>query len=510
MDFESRDLSFLAGNPSSRFDGLFMRASIKAIARLARERDWSAEELRDYVDDHSGYRHYGFPDEASFDEFVSTMCNEFEIEPGQDGLPREFYEHAGALVDFAYYTVRTSPRPQPVLALLGGICLASCLIGRKIKSSLGAKGNIFVATFAKSAAGKNRVLEAFNEVATAAGCPEYILPGDMTSDSALADALSRQPAGLWPLDEFGKFLRVANDEKASGPLVLLISLIMRLFTSCGLSNFVPKKFADSDKDRVIDMPHLVIYATGTPESLRFLTAENNRDGFNSRFVFYGDDSSRPLHQSVEEVPIPEPLLNWMKVAANYRPHDGDVTWEPGEMRTIPVTPEAKLAWERFRRRCDVLAATYTEDEGASIYARAAERASSLALIFAASQVPIDRDFSIEKAHMDWAIALTDWLTVANMKCASKVGENERERDKAAIVAFITEKGRGGATQSQVTIRFQRMGARYRYELVTELEATDIIRKVETMSGKSRTATFYAAAFAPAEPVAVGELAAAAS
>jgi len=501
MDFLNRDLSFLDGKPSSKCDKLFMRTPIKALARLTRENEWSAEELRDWVQDHSGYRHYGFPDEASFGEFVATMCNDFEIESFQDGLPREFYEHAGALQDFTYYTIRTSPRPQPVLALLGGICLVACLIGRKIKSALGAKGNIFVATFAKSASGKNRVLEAFNEVTTAAGCPEYILPGDMTSDSALSDALSKHPAGLWPLDEFGKFLKVANDEKASGPLVLLISLIMRLFTSCGLRNFVPKKFADADKDRVIDMPHLVIYATGTPESLRYLTKQNNRDGFNSRFVFYGDDSERPLHQNVEDIPIPESLLNWMKVAANYRTHDGDVTWEPGEMRVIPVSSEAKLAWELFRRRCDVLAATYTEDEGASIYARAAERASSIALIFAASQVSIDKEFRIEKSHMDWAIALTDWLTVANMRCAEKVGANERERDKAAIVEFITEKKRGGATQSEVTIRFQRMGARYRYELLTELEMTDIIRKVETPTGKRTRTTLYAAEFAPKEAVA---------
>lgn len=503
MDFVSRDLSFLDAKPSSKFDRLFMKTPIKALARLQREREWSDEELRDYVQDHSGHRHYGFPDEASFDEFVSTMCNDFSIDPGQDGLPVEFHAAPGAIQDFVYYVIKTSPRPQPVLALLGGICLVSCLIGRKIKSSLGAKGNIFVATFAKSAAGKNRVLEAFNEVATAAGCPEYILPGDMTSDSALADSLSKQPAGLWPLDEFGKFLKVANDEKASGPLVLLIRLIMRLFTSCGLRDFVPKKFADSEKDRTIDMPHLVIYATGTPESLRYLTAENNRDGFNSRFVFYGDDSARPLLQSVEDTPIPQTLLDWMKAAANYRTHDGDVVWEPGEMRVIPVTPEAKLSWERFRRRCDILAGTYTEDEGASIYARTAERSSSLALIFAASQVSIGSEFRIEKAHMDWAIALTDWLTVENMKCASKVGETERERDMGSIAEFIAEKKREGATMSDITGRFQRIPKRIRYELLDDLVGATTIVEVKTPTSKRMKTTYYLPTFAPKEAGAIG-------
>lgn len=498
MVFVSRDLSFLDGNAVSKYDSLFRHSAVKTLARMSREREWSREELRAYVQDHSGPRHYGFPDDHSFDEFVATMCNDFKFELGHEGLPDEFFAVPGVLQDFAYFVIKTSPRPQKVLALLGGICLVSCLIGRKIKSSLGATGNVFIATFAQSASGKNRVLEAFSRVTSAAGCPEYILPGDMTSDSALADALSKQPAGLWPIDEFGKFMEIANSDKASGPLKLLISLMMKMFSACGIRDYRPKKFADGKNDRVIDMPHLVIYATGTDDSLRYLTPESNRDGFNSRFIFYNETSARPAHRTVEDVPIPSGLLDWIKLAANYRPGGGDVTWETGEMRVVPVSPEAQLAWERFRRRCDILADTYTEDEGASIYARTAERASNFALIFAASQVFIDGDIRIEKTHMDWAIALVDWLTVETLKCIEKVGRNARERDVNEIVEFVRSKKRVGATLTDITKHFRRMTLRYRVELLEELVGTEVLVSVKTPTTRKVRTTLYIPGFAPKE------------
>jgi len=498
MVFFSRDLSFLDGNAVSKYDTLFRHSAVKMLAKLSREREWSRDELRDYVRDHSGPRHYGFPDDQSFDEFVATMCNDFEMELGQDGLPAEFFDAPGVLQDFVFYVIKTSPRPQPVLALLGGICLVSCMIGRKLKSSLGAMGNIYVATFAQSASGKNRVLEAFSKVASAAGCPEYILPGDMTSDSAMADALSKQPAGLWPVDEFGKFMEIANSDKASGPLKALISFMMKIFTACGIRDYRPKKFADGKNDRVIDMPHLVIYATGTDDSLRYLTPESNRDGFNSRFVFYNETSARPAHRKVEDTPIPPGLLEWIKGAANFRPGGGDVTWEMGEMQVISVSPEAELAWERFRRRCDILAETYTENEGASIYARSAERASNFALIFAASQVFIDGDIRIEKSHMDWAIALVDWLTIETIKCIEKVGRNERERDINDIVEFIRSKRKAGATLSDITKHFRRMNGRYRTELLDELVDTDVLVSVKTPTSRKPRTTLYVPEFAPKE------------
>lgn len=499
MVFVNRDLSFLDGNAVSKYDSLFRRGPIKALAKMSREREWSRDELRAYVQDHSGPRHYGFLDDQSFEEFVVTMCNDFEVEPGQTGLPEEFFDAPGVLQDFVYYVVKTSPRPQPVLALLGGICLVACLIGRKLKSSLGAMGNIYVATFAQSASGKNRVLEAFSRVTSAAGCSEYILPGDMTSDSALADALSKQPAGLWPVDEFGKFMEIANSDKASGPLKLLISLMMKVFSACGIRDFRPKKFADEKNDRMIDMPHLVVYATGTDDSLRHLTPESNRDGFNSRFIFYNETSSRPFHRKVEDTPIPSGLLDWIKGAASYRPGGGDVTWEASpDMRVIPVSSEAELAWERFRRRCDILADTYTEDEGASIYARTAERASNFALIFAASQVFIDGDFRVEKSHMDWAIALVDWLTIETIKCIEKVGKNERERDINAIVEFVRSKRKGGATLSDITKHFRRMNGRYRKELLEDLVMTDVVVHVVTPTSRRSRTTLYLPEFAPKE------------
>ena len=291
-------------------------------------------------------------------------------------------------------------------------------------------------------------------------------------------------------------MEIANSDKASGPLKLLISLMMKMFSACGIRDFRPKKFADGKNDRVIDMPHLVIYATGTDDSFRHLTPESNRDGFNSRFIFYNETSARPAHRKVEDVPIPSGLLDWIKGAANYRPGGGDVTWEMGEMRVVPVSPEAELAWERFRRRCDILADTYTEDEGASIYARTAERASNFALIFAASQVFIDGDIRIEKSHMDWAIALVDWLTVETLRCIEKVGRNERERDINEIVEFVRSKRRAGATLSDLTKHFRRMTKGYRKELVEELVATDVLECVVTPTSRKARTTLYLPEFAP--------------
>ena len=367
-------------------------------------------------------------------------------------------------------------------------------------NSLGGRAVLYICLMAPSASGKNRPREVIQQIYAEAGCPEYFFPEDMTSDTAYADFLQAQPAGLAMIDEFGKILAVANHPNASGPHKLAAATQMKLYTSAGVSEWRPKKMANKKDDRVAYKPHLTILGTTTPDAMQYLTADSFKDGYNSRFVFYNEASGRPPHRKAEQLLVPESLIRFAKEWSAYRTESGDSLWElhAPDQRVIQLTEESVSAWDRFRLLCDILANSMTEDEGGSIWARAAERAHNVALIRAASENLPDDDFQIEKSHMDWAIAIVDWLTTQSIQTLQKAGQNERERDAERIVAFVHSRRSAGASMTEIIKKFRAMPKRYRDELIAELINTGELMGRETSTGGRPKQTFWTPTFFPSE------------
>jgi|GEM_PF-5167972 len=494
-----RDLSYLRNDDIPIFDRLVRKKPSVDLAKRIKTTGLDEQDVREFVSSVGGPNQIGFSPEQ-FERFLRMMFGDFEIDPCQLAWPVEFFHIGGALSDFTWYSTVTAHRKLPMVALLAGVSMVGNMIGRKLMSSLGARGVVNTVVMSPSSSGKNRPREVIQELYATAKTSEYLLGEDVTSDSAIADALASHPVQLILWDEFGKALEVANHPNAAGALKQATALVMKLATSAGVQDFMPKKFADKQNDRILHKPHLNILATTTDDALRFITPASMRDGFNSRFLFYNEDGGRPDHRQPEPAEMPEYLIEWVREWAAYRPFPSDIGWEEGPpQRVIELTDDARTAWDLFRLRCDVLGDAYTEDEGASIWGRAAEKASNYALIAAASEHVPSQEFAIEKRHMDWAVALVDWVVNRSLTILENVGRSDRAKDMDALEEFVKSKRRTGASGSEITKRFhKKMKTQYRNELVVDLCAAERLLCVESGgTGGRNKQTFYHCEFAPA-------------
>ncbi|SFI78603.1 DUF3987 domain-containing protein [Planctomicrobium piriforme] len=495
----TRDLSYLRNDDIPDFNRRVRRKPCVDLARMVKTSGMDEQDTRELIERTGGPLQFGLKADQG-EEFLRMLYGDFHVDPYHAEWPEEFFHVNGALSDFVWYATVTAHRKQPMICLLSAITMVGSLIGRKLKSSLGARGVTYIVTIAPSSAGKNRPREVIQELFSASGAAAYLLGEDVTSDSAISDALASFPVKLILWDEFGKALEIANHPQSAGPLKQATALVMKLATSAGVKDFMPKKFADPKFDRMLHKAHLSILGTMTDAGVKHLTPDTMKDGFNSRFLFYPETGGRPDHRNPPETAIPDSLVEWSREWAEYRPDDGDISWENGpEQRVIEVSPQARTSWDRFRLRCDVLGDAYTEDEGASIWGRAAEKASNFALIAAASEFVPAQEFQIEQRHMDWAIAIVDWLVIRSVKMLESVSKTERSRHMDEIEEFVKSKRHTGAPLSLVTKAFHhRLKTQYRNELIADLCESGRLICIETGGHVGRkTRTLYWPEFAPA-------------
>lgn len=169
--------------------------------------------------------------------------------------------------DVVQFNLSCAKRPQPELALAGAIALAAVIIGRKVRDEFGTRPNVQIIAVAESGAGKDHARQINDRILSETKCSHLLGPEEVASDAGLFTMLQNSPSVLWQADEFGRFLKTTNSVKNASHLFAVPSALMRLFTSAGKDSFRPKAYGDPRKNLTINQPHLVLFATTTPETL---------------------------------------------------------------------------------------------------------------------------------------------------------------------------------------------------------------------------------------------------
>jgi len=457
---------------------------------------WSEKELQHKVEDAASKPHdrpLGWLRDAKspigpdvdLSEFV-PLSGTVEPEPKSERPPDPgpFPDHLlrvpGFIDEIMAFNLATATRAQPVLALAAGICLQAVLCGRKVRDERGNRTNLYCVGVASSGAGKDHARKVNKNVLFAAGLVEHEGNEDLASDAGLVSAVEAEPAILFQIDEFGRFLRTIGDPKKAPHLFNVLTALMKLYSSAD-TIFRGKAYADKKRNKVINQPCVSVYGTTVPEHFfASLTADSLSDGFIARLLVFETDSTPP-RQRVKATPVPEEIVDTARWWGEFRP-GGNLRSEHPEPLVVPANKEAGLVFDALAELVDRELAR--DQNGRSLWARAEEKACRLALIHACSvnhEQPV-----IDKAAAEWACDVSEYLTRRMLHVAHEwVAEGNFDARQKRVLRIVRRAG-GTISRSVLCRKTQWLTQRERQEVIDNLLETgqleQVIEKTATKPG----------------------------
>ena len=457
------------------------------------EPPWSEKELRHKVEDAASKPHdrpLGWLRDAGHDAVAEVDLSAFaplvgteepdpkpERPPDPGPLPDHLLRIPGFIDAVIDHNLATATRPQPVLALAAAICLQAVLAGRKVRDERGNRTNLYCVGVAPSGSGKDHARKVNKNILFAAGLVEHEGNEDLASDAGLVTAVEAEPASLFQIDEFGRFLRTIGDPKRAPHLFNVLTALMKLYSSAD-TIFRGKAYAEKKRNKIIDQPCVNVYGTTVPEHFfESLTADSLSDGFIARLLVFEADTTPP-RQRVKSTPIPEPIVEAARWWGEFRP-GGNLRGQHPEPLVVPATDEAGAVFDALAALVDLELAR--DQRGRSLWARAEEKACRLALVYACSA---DREQpQIDRAAAMWACELSEYLTRRMLYVAHEwVAEGVFDARQKRVLRIVRRAG-GRISRTALCRKTQWLTQRERQEVIDNLLETGQLEQ-----GLAKTAT----------------------
>ena len=405
----------------------------------------------------------------------------------------------GALGLMVRHIVATAIRPQPWLAVGAALSALGTLMGRKVRTTSNLRSNLYVLGLAESGGGKDHARKVIKEVLFQAGLADHLGGERIASGAGLITALTRQPASLFQIDEFGKFVaNVADKRRAPKHLSEIWDLFTELATSAG-TTFFGAEYADQrDRPRQdIIEPCASIHGVSAPGPFwEALKSGSLQDGSLARFLVFRSEDDIP-DRNRRPAPLcefPAGLLDAVKAVAavgSDRPCGNLVgTGAPGVKPaplTVPMDAEATAIFdalddEMTRRQ----RAAIGSDQSAAL-ARVWENAAKVALIKAVSANPAAP--VVRGVDATWAREVVDHCVATLLIQAERhLADNEHEANHKKVLRLLDVAGATGLTRSEFYRKTHFLGDR-RDAVVAALTAAEEI-EVSVISTKTRPRSVY--------------------
>ena len=401
------------------------------------------------------------------------------VDPGP--LPERFLEVPGFITEVMSFNKETAHRWQPMLALAGAMCLQAVLAGRKVRDERGNRTNLYVVCLAGSGSGKDNARMINKAVLFKAGLNGLEGNEDLASDAGLVTAVEAEPAILFQIDEFGRWLRTIGDPKKAPHLFNVISTLMKMYSSAR-SVFKGKAYADAKRNKVIDQPCVSLLATTAPEHFKHaLTPDAMSDGFMARLIVFETGEMPPRSWQPEKDP-PQAIVDAAEWWGAFNP-GGNLSREHPKPMIVPTTDGARAVFNRLAALADAEMERPREDLR-SIWARVEEKACRLALIYACSknrETPV-----IDADAAEWACGLSEHLTRRVLYLAHEyVSQGEFDAKQKAVLRAMRTAG-GRMTRSQMCRVTQHLTQRERDDVLENLKETGRLKEaIEPTAGRSR-------------------------
>lgn len=466
---------------------------------------WTEKELRHKVSDAASKPHdrphgwlrdaqhqedLGGVDLSGFDPERRRAAGErprSERPPDPGPFPDQLLRVPGFIEQVVAHNLATATRPQPVLALAAGICLQAVLAARKVRDERGNRTNVYCVGVAPSGAGKDNARKVNKNILFAADMVEHEGNEDLASDAGLVTAVEAQPAILFQIDEFGRFLRTIGDPKKAPHLFNVLTALMKLYSSAD-TVFRGKAYADKKRNKVVDQPCVSVYGTTVPEHFfESLTADSLSDGFIARLLVF-EAAETPARQRARATGVPDAIKQAAEWWGSFKP-GGNLAPEHPQPIVVEATPEAGAVFDALAAMVDAELGR-PDEAGRSLWARAEEKACRLALIYACStnaQKPV-----IDEDAARWACDLSSYLTRRMLYIAHEwVADGVFDARQKRVVRVVRKAG-GKISRSELCRKTQWLTQRERQEVIDNLLETQQLRQEEETSA-TRPKVVYALA-----------------
>lgn len=412
--------------------------------------------------------------------------HEGPADPGP--FPERLLIVPGFIHEVCQFSLATSFKAQPTLALGAAIALLGTLTGRKVADAYNTRTNVYCLGVCPSGGGKDRARQVNKEVLFHAGLDRLAGPEGVASHAGLIAAVEKQPAVLFQLDEIGRILRTLGEPQRAPHLYHIATVLMKLFTSSA-SVYIGDAYADTKRNKTINQPHACLYGTTVPRSLyEGLTTESMTDGFLSRMLVFESSDPDPESRDPLVADIPKAILDVARFWGDFRPA-GNLSDENPRPLVVPCTDQAKAVFVDLERRARAERQPACETI-ATLWTRTTEKARKLALIYACSadhQRP-----AIGEAAARWAADLSEYLTRKMIFAASQwVSETPFEAKRKRVLRELRQAEGGRLTRTQLCRRTKHLQGKERDEIVASLLETGEVRLEKEETGGAPKVTYVA-------------------
>jgi len=324
-------------------------------------------------------------------------------------IPARLLHVPGFIDELVEYSLAAAYKPNRTLSFAGALALLAHLAGRKYFDTRRTRTNLFVLGVAGTGGGKewlrcvnNDVLQAYRMSPSA--------QDKIASGEAIEEILWREPCALLQLDEIEHLFEAIADERdanARGKSEYMKSIFTKSATTYTLR---PKATAPNEIGRTVNCPSLTLFGTGVCRDVfRALTPKSIHDGFVGRCLIF-DTEVEGEDNTFENSPteLPSTVVGAAEEFANIA--ERQRASPKLEMQFVPYGDGVNDRMNAILKeiRAKKTACTSDGDEvGESIWGRAGEKVSKLALVYAISENMVEPAVSL--AGVEWAWELVQTL-----------------------------------------------------------------------------------------------------
>jgi hypothetical protein len=399
-------------------------------------------------------------------------------------------ETPGLIGDTVRWITKYAIRKQPELALINTLAFAGAVFGRRYKSPLNTRTNLYAVGIANTGDGKDHSRKSIKDLAHACGLDARIGADDIRSDSGMLRGLMNNSSQIMMLDEFGHFLQGISDEKSPHYIRSQAKILLKLYSSSN-SIYNHGDYADAKAEPIIiHYPNLCIYGTSTEEKYaKSLKKSAIESGELNRFItIRGRPDKEYPDRKMPEYEIDQNLLDrWGAFSAKLGDSIG-VMINNSQIAPDPILiPWGKCDDIQYAIQCRQVDKVSGNSPLRHLWGRLFENTVKIAMIFAIARNMDSPQF--EKEDFDIAQMIVESsVEYLTSLAGNHMSENQQEESNNDIVnAIIAEGGKMG--RRDIMRKFRKLKKRELDEILNSLIEQEVL-DVEKLSEGGRPKTYY--------------------
>lgn len=378
------------------------------------------------------------------DMIGGAACSQADIQAGQlavaqsrppevDGSISWPPGMAGALAAFIY---GSAPRPVKEVAIVSALGFLAGVCGKAFNIEQSGL-NAYLILVARSGVGKEAmhsgislVLEQLrNSIPSSAKFVDF---QDYVSGPALRKAVSMNPCFVNVSGEWGRKLkRLAQEDKADGPMATLRTAMTDLYQKSGSSSIVGgMSYSDKEKNvaSVAGVSYSMIGETTPGTFYDALTQTMMEDGFLSRFTVIDYNGMRPPSN---QTPVTTMNPSLAQAVHGLCAQALNLISRFASQRVV-FSPEAEALLKQFDEECDVEINSSLDETKRQMWNRAHLKVLRFSALLAVADDCLNPTVSL--AHAQWALELIrkDIAVMNNKLLSGDVGTDDVTRDRKLL------------------------------------------------------------------------------